>query len=83
MNEVTHNERILAGALLVILSTKAMDSHEADNTDLMQMGYAGYRMMGIDPSQFLHGGISYRDALYPAIRALYEKFAVIEQVMNS
>lgn len=83
MSEVTHNERILAGALMVILSAKAMDSHETDNTDLMKMGYAGYRMMGIEPSQFLHGGVSYRDALFPAIRALYEKFAIIEQVMDS
>jgi hypothetical protein len=91
----THNERILAGALMVILCTKAMDGRDSSDTEypspdtmprrpgLMKMAAVGYRMMGIDPGPFLRTGVPYSTVLKPAIHALYDKFAIVEQVMDS
>jgi len=91
----THNERILAGALMIALCTKAMDSPGTDtrigskgivssNRNLMDIAHVGYKMMGIpDPQSFMRTGECYDKVLAPAIEILYEKFAIIEQVMNS
>lgn len=92
----THNERVLAGALMIILSTKAMDSPGNTTStiipsagtmphkpNLMEIARIGYQMMGIDARSFLRTGASYDTVLEPAIYTLYEKFAIVEQVMNS
>jgi len=91
----THNERILAGALIVMLCTKAMDGRDSGDTEypqpgvvprrpsLMKMAAIGYRMMGINPDSFLRTGATYSTALKPAIYALFDKFAIVEQVMDS
>lgn len=88
----THNERILAGALLVMLGTKAADTPGMVTTFInigfdyspMDMVRVGYQMMGInDTRNFVYQGAPYEDALGPAIKILYDRFAIVEQIMNS
>ena len=91
----TDNERILAGALIVMLCTKAMDSPDhgtevraggfvSGEINLIKMARIGYQMMGVPHSEtFMRTGESYSKVLAPAIEALYDKFAIVEKVMGS
>ena len=91
----TDNERVLAGALIVMLCTKAMDSpgHGTEvktagfisgEMNLIKISHVGYQMMGVsNPESFMRTGESYSKVLAPAIEALYDKFAIVEKVMDS
>jgi hypothetical protein len=76
---------MLAGALMIIMSLKALDSSRGFmdyERILWENINCGFALMGVDPSTIpSHKG--YYEMLKPAIDTLYERFAIVEYIMNS
>jgi hypothetical protein len=94
MEEIpTYNERVLAGAMMVMMGTQTIVPPKTgtvvpipyilpQDADLNTIR-VGYQMMGISDLKFIQAGAEYREILGPAIDILYDRFAIVEQVMNS